>query len=214
MSDDTSERAPPKKCCARRPMRTLPLWPALVFSARHWLPKAAIHIASRVGAAVEPLHAPQPAPSSSKATSKNAAQKVAMILRWPDLAVSGLWEALCSFMSVPTHTAVAGGVVPAMTDLIWSPLDGTRHSDLLNRTRPRAGFEPSMSTHAEHKRTVLRLTVGRHSLGAACHPGHTGAGAGSALTWPRPAATLGPWLDPSVSSIRKPYACVVSTVRH
>ena len=53
--------------------------------------------------------------------------------------------------------------MPAMAVLIWSPLDGTRHSDLLNRTRPRAGFEPSISTHAEHKRTVLRPTVGRHT---------------------------------------------------
>ena len=119
-----------------------------------------------------------------------------MILRRPDLAVSGLWEALCSSASVPTHTAVAGGVVPAMTVLIRSPLDGTRHSDLLNRTQPRAGFEPSMSTHAEHKRTVLRLTVGRHSLGAACHPGRTGSGAGPALTWPRPAAIL--WVRGSI----------------
>ena len=59
-----------------------------------------------------------------------------------------------------------------------------------------------MSTYAEHKRTVLRLTVGRHSLGAACHPGCTGAGAGSALTWPLPAATLGLWLDPFAA----PYA--------
>ena len=69
-------RAPPQKCCARRPMRTLPPWPSLVLPARHRLPKAAICIASRGGAAVEPLHAPQPAPSSSKATSKSAAQKV------------------------------------------------------------------------------------------------------------------------------------------
>ena len=137
-----------------------------------------------------------------------------MILRRPDLAVSGLWEAVCSSVSVPTHTAVAGAVVPAMAVLIWSPLDGTHHSDLLNRTRPRAGFEPSISTHAEHKRTVLRPTVGRHSLGSGRRPGRTGAGAGSELTWPRPVATLGPWLDPSVSSIRKPYACVLSTVRH
>ena len=123
-----------------------------------------------------------------------------MIQRRPDLAVSGLWEALCSSVSVPTHTAVAGAVVTAITVLIWSPLDGTRHSDLLNRTRPRAGFEPSMSTHAEHKRTVLRPTVGRHSLGSGLYPGRTGAGAGSELTWPRPAAILCPWLDPSVSS--------------
>ena len=125
-----------------------------------------------------------------------------------------LGKALCSSVSVPTHTAVAGAVVPAITVLIWSPLDGTHHSDLLNRTRPRAGFEPSISTHAEHKRTVLRPTVGRHSLGSGRLPGRTGAGAGSALTWPRSAATLGPWLDPSVSSIRKPYVCVLSTVRH
>ena len=69
-------RAPPKKCCARRPMRTLPPWPSLVLPARHRLQKADICIASRGGAAVEPLHAPQPAPSSSKATSKSAAQKV------------------------------------------------------------------------------------------------------------------------------------------
>ena len=80
---DTRKRAslsPPggaaQKCCARRPMRTLPPWPALVLPARHRLPKADICIASRGGAAVEPPHAPQPAPSSSKATSKNAAQKV------------------------------------------------------------------------------------------------------------------------------------------
>ena len=125
-----------------------------------------------------------------------------------------LWEALCSSVSVPTHTAVAGAVVTAITVLIWSPLDGTRHSDLLNRTRPRAAFEPSISTHAEHKRTVLRPTVGRHSLGSGRLPGLTGAGAGSALTWPRPAATLGPWLDPPASSIRKPYACVLPIVRH
>ena len=195
-------------------MRTLPPWPALVLPARHRLPKAAICIDNRGGAAVEPPHGPQPAPSSSKATSKNAAQKVAVILRRPDLAVSGIREALCSSVSVPTRTAVAGGVVPAMTVLIWSPLDGTRHSDLLNCTRRRAGFEPSISTHAEHKRTVLRLTVGRHSLGSGRLPGCTGAGAGSALTWPRPAAILGPWLDPPASSIRKPYACVLPTVRH
>ena len=205
-----------QKCCARRPMRTLPPWPALVLPARHRLPKAVICIASRGGAAVEPPHGPQPAPSSSKATSKNAAQKVAVILRRPDLAVSGLWEALCSSVSVPTHTEVAGGVVTAITVLIWSPLDGTRHSDLLNRTRPRAGFEPSMRTHAEHKRTVLRRTVGRHSLGSGRLPGRTGAGAGSALSH---LASLGRhsgsvWLDPSVSSIRKPYVCVLSTVRH
>ena len=199
----------PKSCCARRPMQTLPPWPALVLPARHRLPKAAICIASRGRAAVEPPHGPQPAPSSSKATSKNAAQKVAVILRRPDLAVSGLREALCSSVSVPTRTAVAGGVVPAMTVLIWSPLDGTRHSDLLNRTQTRAGFEPSMSTHAEHKRTVLRLTVGRHSLGAACHPGCTGAGAGSALTWPLPAATLGLWLDPFAA----PYASLTGACR-
>ena len=165
--------------------------------------------------------------SSSRAASRPSARskleqsdlkkrcpKSAVIQRRPDLAVSGLWEALCSSVSVPTHTAVAGAVVPAITVLIWSPLDGTRHSDLLNRTRPRAGFEPSISTHAEHKRTVLRPTVGRHSLGSGRLPGRTGAGAGSALTWPRSAATLGPWLDPSVSSIRKPYVCVLSTVRH
>ena len=57
-------------------------------------------------------------------------------------------------------------------------------------------------------------TVGLCCLHLAHHTGRTGAGAGSELTWPRPAATLGPWLDPSVSSIRKPYACVLSTVRH
>ena len=130
----------PKSCCARRPMQTLPPWPALVLPARHRLPKAAICIASRAGAAVEPPHGPQPAPSSSKATSKNAAQKVAVILRRPDLAVSGLREALCSSVSVPTRTAVAGGVVPAMTVLIWSQIDGTHHSDLLNRTQSRARF--------------------------------------------------------------------------
>ena len=80
---DTCKRAllsPPggaaQKCCARRPMRTLPLWPSLVLSARHRLPEANICIPSRGGAAVEPLHAPQPAPSSSKATRKSAAQKV------------------------------------------------------------------------------------------------------------------------------------------
>ena len=105
----------PKSCCARRPMQTLPPWPALVLPARHRLPKAAICIASCGGSAVEPPHGPHPAPSSSKATSKNAAQKVAVILRQPDLAVSGIREALCSSVSVPTHTAVAGGVVPAMT---------------------------------------------------------------------------------------------------
>ena len=130
----------PKSCCARRPMQTLPPWPSLVLPARHRLPKADICIASRGGAAVEPPHGPQPAPSSSKATSKNAAQKVAVILRRPDLAVSGLREALCSSVSVPTRTAVAGGVVPAMTVLMWSPIDGTHHSDLLNRTQSRARF--------------------------------------------------------------------------
>ena len=117
-------------------------------------------------------------------------------------------------VSVPTHTAVAGAVVTATPVLIWSPLDGTRHSDLLNRTQPRAGFEPSISTHAEHKRTVLRPTVGRHSLGSGRRPGRTGAGAGSELTWPRPAAILGPWLDP----LEAPYASrtihATTTVEH
>ena len=37
-----------------------------------------------------------------------------MIQRRPDLAVSGLWEAVCSSVSVPTHTAVAGAVVGAI----------------------------------------------------------------------------------------------------
>ena len=55
-----------------------------------------------------------------------------MILQRPDLAVSGIWNAVCSSVSVPTHTAVADAVVTAITVLIWSPLDGTRHSDLIN----------------------------------------------------------------------------------
>ena len=89
-------RRRPKSCCARRPMQTLPPWPSLVLPARHRLPKADICIASRGGAAVEPPHTPQPAPSSSKATSKNAAQKVAVILRRPDLAVCFVCAALGS----------------------------------------------------------------------------------------------------------------------
>ena len=95
-----------------------------------------------------------------------------MILRRPDLAVSGLWEALCSFVSVPTHTAAADGVIPAMSVLIWSPLDGTHHSDLLNRTQSRPGDPLRSAAHntahstlrpeGQHGRTILTLGYLHH----------------------------------------------------
>ena len=186
----------PHDCCDKGLIGALPPWLPVLIPARPKLPQPARRTTRHGGPAGEPPQPPQPAPITSKATSKRAAQAIAVTSRLPGLAVSGLCTTLSLPVSVPTPTAVAGGLVPMISTLIRSLADRTRDSQTLNCDQPRVGFEPPTRAKAERKRSVLPSPVDRYCLHLAHHPGRTDGGPRSELTRPRRAATLGSRLDP------------------